>query len=50
MGSKNITLKVNSEHYSSFKELCKKEGWIASRQFEKCMAAELHKRGQENVK
>lgn len=45
MASKNITLKVNSELYDRFREFCKKEGWIVSRQFEKCMEAELEKRG-----
>ena len=44
--SKNITLKVNSELYDRFRELCKKEGWIVSRQFEKCMEAELKRRGR----
>jgi hypothetical protein len=41
MQSKNITLKVNSELYNRFRELCKKEGWIVSRQFEKCMEKQL---------
>ncbi len=45
--SKNITLKVNSKLYDTYRELCKKEGWIVSRQFEKCMEAELEKRGRE---
>ena len=48
--SKNITLKVNSKLYGAYREICKKEGWIVSRQFEKCMEAELEKRGRENVK
>ena len=50
MKTKNITLKVNSELYDKYREICKKEGWIVSRQFEKCMEAELEKRGRENVK
>ena len=50
MKTKNITLKVNSELYDTFRELCKKEGWIVSRQFEKCMEAELDKRKRETVK
>ena len=48
--SKNITLKVNSKLYDKYRALCKKEGWIVSRQLEKCMEAELEKRGRENVK
>ncbi|MBI4981123.1 hypothetical protein HZC30_06225 [Candidatus Woesearchaeota archaeon] len=48
--SKNITLKVNSKLYDEYREVCKKEGWIVSRQFEKLMEAELEKRGRENVK
>ena len=46
--SKNVTLKVNVGLYDKYRELCKKEGWIVSRQFEKCMEAELEKRGREN--
>ena len=45
--SKNITLKVNSKLYDEYRELCKKEGWIVSRQFEKLMEEELKKRGKE---
>ena len=45
--SKNITLKVNTKLYDEYRALCKKEGWIVSRQFEKCMEVELEKRGQE---
>ena len=48
--SKNITLKVNSKLYDEYRELCKKEGWIVSRQFEKCMELEISKRGRENVR
>jgi len=47
MESKNITLKVNSKLYDEYRALCKKEGWIVSRQFEKCMEEELRKRGRE---
>ena len=43
MKSKNITLKVNAELYDKFRKGCKKEGWIVSRQFEKCMEAQLEK-------
>ena len=34
METKNITLKVNSELYNTYREFCKKKGWIVSRQFE----------------
>lgn len=50
MKTKNITLKVNSELYDTYREICKKEGWIVSRQFEKCMELELEKRSRESVK
>ena len=50
MATKNITLKVKAELYDKYREICKKEGWIVSRQFEKCMEAELDKRGQDNDK
>lgn len=45
--SKPITLKVNSKLYDSYRALCKEEGWIVSRQFEKFIAEELKKRGRE---
>ena len=48
MVTKNITLKVNAELYDKYRELCKKEGWIVSRQFEKCMEAGLKKRRIRN--
>lgn len=48
MPSKSVTLKVNTELYDKFRQLCKHEGWIVSRQFEKCMEAELKKREREN--
>ncbi len=50
MSTKNITLKVNVELYTRYREICKKEGWIVSRQFEKCMEAELDRRERKNVK
>ena len=50
MTTKNITLKVNAELYDKYRELCKKEGWIVSRQFEKCMEADLDKKRRKNVK
>ncbi len=40
MATKNITLKVDSELYDKYREHCRKEGWVVSRQFEKLM--ELH--------
>ena len=46
MQTKNITLKVNSELYDTYREFCKKEGWIVSRQFEKCMESQL--KGKKN--
>ncbi len=42
--SKNITLKVNSKLYDEYRGVCRKEGWIVSRQFEKLMEEELKKR------
>ncbi|MCG2717298.1 MAG: hypothetical protein L6408_00480 [Nanoarchaeota archaeon] len=48
MTSKNITLKVNTKLYDEYRGLCKKEGWIVSRQFEKLMEAELNKRKIRN--
>jgi hypothetical protein len=41
MDSKNITLKVKSDLYTKYRELCKQEGWIVSRQFEKLMEDQL---------
>jgi len=40
MPTKNITLKVDTELYDKYRDHCKKEGWVVSRQFEKLM--ELH--------
>jgi hypothetical protein len=34
MESKNITLRVNSELYDKYRELCKKKGLLVSRQVE----------------
>jgi hypothetical protein len=48
MESKNITLKVNSETYDKYRELCKKKGWILSRQFEILMEEQLEKEGENN--
>ena len=47
MEAKNITLRVNKELYSRYRELCKKEGWLVSRQFEKLMESHLLER-EEN--
>jgi len=41
MGSKNVTLKVKKELYDEYRQLCKKEGWVVSRQFEKLMERDL---------
>lgn len=51
MGTKNITLKVNSELYDKYREHCKKEGWVISRQFEKLMESHLldNEEGGDNV-
>lgn len=43
MTTKNITLKVNSELYGRYRELCKKKGLIASRQFEIVMEEQLER-------
>ncbi len=41
MTSKNITLRVKSELYDKYRELCKKKGLLVSRQFEICMEEQL---------
>ena len=41
MDTKNITLKVNSELYSKYRELCKHKGLIVSRQFEIMMEEQM---------
>ena len=41
MPTKNITLKVDSELYGRYRDHCKKEGWVVSRQFEKLMETHL---------
>lgn len=43
MKSKNITLKVNSELYDTYREYCKKKGLIVSRQFEIMIEEQLRK-------
>jgi hypothetical protein len=51
MQSKNITLRVNKDLYERYRDLCKKEGWLVSRQFEKLMEEHLdnHNEGQDKV-
>ena len=41
METKNITLKVKSELYDRYRELCKQKGLIVSRQFEITMEEQL---------
>lgn len=48
MESKNITLRVNSELYDQYREVCKKKGLLISRQVEIMMEEELKKRKREN--
>ena len=45
MESKNITLRVNSELYNEYRELCKKKGLLVSRQVEIMMEEQLEKEG-----
>jgi hypothetical protein len=48
MVSKNIPLRVNSQLYDQYKELCKKKGLLISRQVEIRMEEQLKNRGREN--
>ena len=41
MESKNITLRVNAQLYETYKDFCKKKGWLLSRQFEIMMEEQL---------
>lgn len=41
MKTKNVTLKVNEDTYDKYRKLCKREGWVVSRQFEKLMEKHL---------
>jgi len=43
-GTKNITLKVNTELYEKFRKYCKERELIISRQFEIFIEKELRKR------
>lgn len=45
MESKNITLRVNSKLYETYKEFCKKKVWLLSRQFEIMIEEQLKKEG-----
>jgi hypothetical protein len=47
MESKNITLRVNTQLYETYKEFCKKKGWLLSRQFEIMMEEQLKKEGKK---
>ena len=47
MESKNITLRVNSELYNNYKEMCKKKGLLLSRQFEILMVKQLKEDNQD---
>jgi len=38
---KNITLRVDSKLYDTYRKICKQKGWIVSRQFEICMEEKL---------
>ena len=48
MESKNITLRVNSQLYDVYKELCKKKGLLISRQFEIMMGKKLKEEVTKN--
>jgi antitoxin component of RelBE/YafQ-DinJ toxin-antitoxin module len=41
MESKNITLRVNSETYDKYRDMCKKKGLLISRQFEIMMENQM---------
>lgn len=41
MGSKNVTLSVDSKLYEDYKKFCKKKGWVVSRQFEIMMEEQM---------
>jgi len=41
MESKNITLRVNSNTYDKYRELCKKKGLLVSRQVEIMMEKQM---------
>jgi len=41
MATKNVTLSVNSEIYTKYKEYCKEKGLMISRQFEIMMEKQM---------
>ena len=43
MESKNITLRVNSELYGEYRQLCKKKGLLVSRQVEIMMEEQIER-------
>lgn len=47
MATKNITLKVKSNIYDKYRSLCKKKGWIVSRQVEIMMENQLGENDHE---
>ena len=47
MATKNITLKVDSSIYDKYRGLCKKKGWVVSRQFEILMEEQLKEQKYE---
>lgn len=46
MEKQKATLFVDKIVYQKYKELCKKYGWIVSKQFENFMLQELEKQGE----
>ena len=40
---RNVTLMVDGRLYDEYRELCQKEGWLVSRQFEKLMEEHIDK-------
>jgi hypothetical protein len=47
MESKNITLRVNSQLYDEYRQLCKKKGLLVSRQVEIMMEGQLKEEGKK---
>jgi len=47
MGSKRITLSIDSEIYERYKKYCERKGIIISKQVEFFMKDELKKRGEK---
>jgi len=44
MGSRNVTLSVNTKLYDKYREFCKKKGLLISRQFEIMMEEQIKER------